>query len=140
VSNWFTQLGTAFNNAMAQSGQAQITNAQANQAFWNAVIQEAPAAYQAGIADGNWAALPGAAIGGPIGAGLAGAAASETGPGALAAAAGGYPVGQILAGRQHIVIAMPARIQHRPCLARVVRRPSGRRGTTSALSGPSAIS
>ena len=93
VSNWFTQLGTAFNNAMAQYGQAQITNAQANQAFWNAVIQEAPAAYQAGVADGNAAVLPGAAIGGPIGAGLAGAAASETGPGALAAAAGGYPVG-----------------------------------------------
>src|SRR5215469_1188061 len=93
VGNFFSNLGTAFNNAMAQYGQAQITNAQANQAFWNAVIQEAPAAYQAGLADGNWAALPGAAIGGPIGAGLAGAAASETGPGALAAAAGGYPVG-----------------------------------------------
>ncbi len=93
VGNFFGRLGNAYLNAAAQSAQAQITAAQANTAFWNAVIQEAPQAYQAGTVTGNQLMLPGAAIGGPIGMGLAAAAASETGPGALAAAAGGYPAG-----------------------------------------------
>jgi hypothetical protein len=93
VGTFFGQLGNAYANAAAQSAQAQITAAQANIAFWNAVAQAAPQAYQAGTATGNQAMLPGAAIGGPIVAGIAAAGASETGPGALVAAAGGYPVG-----------------------------------------------
>jgi hypothetical protein len=98
AGNFLSQVGTGFNNVMAQSAQAQINEAQAYQALADKFVQNNAAALQAGNSWGKWAQAPGQAIGAPIGAVFGVGATAETGPvgmvvGGLTGYANGAKVG-----------------------------------------------
>ncbi len=78
---------------MTAYGQAEITNAQMNQAAAQAFINAIPHANEVGLSVAKVTTPAGAVIGGYGGAIAAALAASETGPGAAAAAWAGFQSG-----------------------------------------------
>ena len=139
IGNFFSRLGSAIQQGMSAYGQAEITNAQANQAFANALVQALPAANSEGVSDAKLLAPAGGEIGGIVG-GVGGAVAGDV-PGAVAGYVGGSKTGAAIGtgigyvyGLGHGLITSPAFNPPQPGVSPSCRSPASPSSRRSPVS------